>query len=259
MKTVKVRNIVIGEGIPKICVPVFERTKEEILSEAEHIAGMKPDIVEFRADRFEGYRDQGSLSEVLDGIRTALGDIPLLFTLRTSKEGGEAAVEKDEYADILIKSCGSGMIDMVDAEALGETDTGRIIEAARSLGVKVIASHHDFKNTPEKDVIIQQFREMQETGADILKIAVMPQSLRDVSKLIDATEEMVTEYAECPVVAIAMGEIGTVSRVSGEAFGSAMTFGSASKQSAPGQIGVEELREELKEFHEELGAETSGE
>ena len=214
--------------------------------------------MEFRADRFEGYCDHDSLAEILAGFRSVIGEIPLLFTLRTSDEGGEAAVGKDDYADILINACGSGMIDMVDAEALGEVDTGRIIEAAHSMGVKVVASHHDFKKTPEKDVIIQQLREMQETGADILKTAVMPQSIRDVSTLIDATEEMVTEYAECPVVAIAMGEIGTISRVSGEAFGSAMTFGAASKQSAPGQIGIEELREELKEFHEELGAETSG-
>ena len=55
VKTVKVRNVIIGEGIPKICVPIFERTEEEILSEAKHVASLEPDVVEFRADRFENY------------------------------------------------------------------------------------------------------------------------------------------------------------------------------------------------------------
>ena len=35
MNTVNVRNIVIGEGIPKICVPIVGKTKEELLSEVE--------------------------------------------------------------------------------------------------------------------------------------------------------------------------------------------------------------------------------
>ncbi len=258
MKTVKVRNTVIGEGIPKICVPVFEKTKEEILSEAGQIAGLKPDIVEFRADRFERCHDFDSLEDVLTELRTVLGEIPLLFTLRTLAEGGDADIGDDDYTDINIKACKSGTIDMVDAEALRGADIAPIIEAAHSLGVKIVASHHDFEKTPEKDVIIEQFRKMQETGADILKIAVMPQSNKDVSSLLAAAEEMVTEYAECPVVAISMGELGTVSRLAGEAVGSAITFGAASNKSAPGQIGIEELREGLKDFHEELVAETSG-
>ena len=33
MNTVKIRNIVIGEGMPKICVPIVGTTKEELLQE----------------------------------------------------------------------------------------------------------------------------------------------------------------------------------------------------------------------------------
>ena len=119
MKTVKVRNTVIGEGIPKICVPVFEKTKDEILNEAKNIAGLQPDIVEFRADRFEGYRDQENMNDVLSGLRDVLGDIPMLFTLRTANEGGEAEITGGDYADVIVKACRSGLIDMADAEALG--------------------------------------------------------------------------------------------------------------------------------------------
>lgn len=53
MKTVKVRNTVIGEGIPKICVPIVGITLEDIISEAKSLKGMPVDVVEWRADWFE--------------------------------------------------------------------------------------------------------------------------------------------------------------------------------------------------------------
>lgn len=252
MNTVKVRNVIIGEGIPKICVPVFEKTPEEILSEAEHVAGLMADIAEFRVDRFEHYRDDDSVRDVLAGLREILGEIPLLFTLRTSGEGGEAEIGESDYAGILVKACESGLIDMVDVEALRHSDAERIIEAAHSQGVVAVASHHDFEKTPEKDEIINDFMEMQRTSADILKIAVMPQGISDVKMLMEAAEEMANEHADRPIVAISMSEKGTVSRVAAEAFGSAITFGAASKASAPGQMGVEELREALEDFHDSM-------
>ena len=36
-KIVEVRNLKIGEGIPKICVPLVGKTDEEIISEAEYL------------------------------------------------------------------------------------------------------------------------------------------------------------------------------------------------------------------------------
>ena len=37
MNPVIVRNVKIGEGIPKICVPIVGRTKDEIINEAKEI------------------------------------------------------------------------------------------------------------------------------------------------------------------------------------------------------------------------------
>ena len=91
---------------------------------------------------------------------------------------------------------------------------------------------------------------MQECGADIVKIAVMPQSKKDVLTLLLATEEMVREHAKCPVFTMSMSEVGVVSRICGEAFGSALTFGAVKKASAPGQLGAEELRMVLKILHD---------
>jgi 3-dehydroquinate dehydratase-1 len=260
MNTVIVRDVVIGEGIPKICVPIFEKTKEEILSEAKNVAGLQPDIVEFRADRFGSFDDTGSLLDVLSGLRDILGNIPVIFTFRTSTEGGEAEISEDGYAKLVMSACESGQVDLVDVEAFKGEELGNdLIGSARSTGVKVVASHHDFEKTPAKDIIVKRLVTMQETGADIIKIAVMPRGRSEVVALIAAAEEMVTEHADRPVVAISMGEMGVASRSAAEAFGSAMTFGAASRQSAPGQVGIEELREALQDFHEELAAEEAGE
>ena len=77
----------------------------------------------------------------------------------------------------------------------------------------------------------------------------MPQSKRDVLALLAATEEMVTEYADRPVITMSMAQTGIISRLCGEVFGSSMTFGAAKKASAPGQMGVEDLSVVLNLLH----------
>jgi 3-dehydroquinate dehydratase-1 len=90
---------------------------------------------------------------------------------------------------------------------------------------------------------------MQDLGADIPKIAVMPQNKKDVLTLLAATEEMASEYADRPIITMSMAGTGVISRLAGEVFGSALTFGAAAKASAPGQMGVEDLKQVLTLLH----------
>ena len=53
MKGVRVRQIEIGNGIPKICVPVVGKTQEEIIKYAEEARNSPADMVEWRADWYE--------------------------------------------------------------------------------------------------------------------------------------------------------------------------------------------------------------
>ena len=110
-------------------------------------------------------------------------------------------------------------------------------------------SSHDFNRTPPGEEIIARMRKMQDLGADIPKIAVMPRSRRDVLTLLAATEEMVSGYADRPVITMSMSGLGSISRLCGEVFGSAMTFGAAGQASAPGQMAVEDLAEGLRLIH----------
>ena len=250
MNTVKVRNTVIGEGMPKICVPIVGVTKEAILDEARAITKLPADVVEWRIDWFENVFDFAALEDVMKGLREVLGDMPILMTFRTSKEGGEKAIEDEVYADINIRAAQTGYVDMVDVEVFtGDEIVKRIIDGAHAAGVKVVASNHDFFKTPDKDDIVGRLRKMQDLGADIPKIAVMPQNKKDVLTLLAATEEMANEYADRPIITMSMAGTGVISRLAGEVFGSALTFGAAAKASAPGQRGVEDLKKVLTILH----------
>jgi 3-dehydroquinate dehydratase-1 len=245
-----VRGVKIGEGVPKICVPIVGKTKEEILSAAHSFADVKVDVVEWRVDWFEGVFDFAKVEEVLKELRPALGETPLLFTFRTSKEGGERAIEAEAYAALNKNVAATGLVDLVDVEVFtGDEVVKDIIESAHANGVKVVASNHDFDKTPDKDDIVGRLRKMQELGADIPKIAVMPQNKKDVLTLLTATEEMASEYADRPIITMSMAGTGLISRLCGEVFGSALTFGAVGKASAPGQMNAADLNTVLNLIH----------
>lgn len=253
MNTVKVRNTVIGEGIPKICVPIVGTTKESIVEEAATFCNIPVDVVEWRADWFCDVFDIEKVKEVLVGLREALLDTPILFTFRTAKEGGEKEIESSVYANLNKEVAKTGYADLIDVEAFtGDEIVKDIINTVHEYGVKVVASNHDFDKTPAEDDIIFRLRKMQELGADIPKIAVMPQSKLDVITLLSATEKMHTNYAKCPIITMSMAGTGVISRLCGEVFGSALTFGAAKKASAPGQMGVEDLNQVLGLLHKSL-------
>ncbi len=253
MNTVKVRNIEIGAGIPKICVPIVGVTKDEIIAEAKTFDNIPVDVVEWRVDWFENVFEFEKVEDVLKDLRDALGETPILFTFRTSKEGGEKAIDPEPYKELNIKAAKSGYVDLVDVEVFtGDEIVKEIIENAHKCGVKVVASNHDFDKTPDKDEIVRRLRKMQELDADIPKIAVMPTCKRDVLTLLSATEEMYTDYADRPIITMSMAGTGVISRLCGEVFGSALTFGAAKKASAPGQMGVQDLKTVLELLHKSL-------
>lgn len=253
MNPVTVRNIRIGEGIPKVCIPLVGAAKEEITAAAMELRRFPADVAEWRADWFDGVFDPAKVIGVLTELRKLLGDCPLLFTFRTAGEGGEREISTDGYRRLNLQAAESGLIDLLDVEVFTGDDTvAEIIQAAHRAGVKVVASSHDFDKTPPREELISRMVKMEQLGADILKIAVMPQNTRDVLELLSATEEMTREHTNRPVITMSMSGNGVISRLAGEVFGSALTFGTAGRASAPGQIGAEELKQVLEVIHKSL-------
>jgi len=241
-KTYDVRGIRIGEGRPKIIVPIVGKDIQSILDKAKSFDKSPIDIVEWRADFYEDAYNINKVLETLVRLRKTLCNTPILFTFRTKNEGGEKNISLEEYTRLNKEVAASGNADLIDVEMFSDLDV--VIENItniHSYEVLVVGSNHDFNMTPSKEDILNRLIKMQELGADIPKIAVMPKNTKDVLKLLSATEEMYSHHADRPIVTMSMGATGLVSRLTGETFGSCMTFGAVGQVSAPGQIPVEKL------------------
>ncbi|MGM0239615.1 type I 3-dehydroquinate dehydratase [Enterococcus sp. AZ103] len=245
MNTVSVGSTVIGAGKPKVIVPIVGKTREEILSEAKIAKDSQCDIVEWRIDHFSEILDFEAAADFCQEVKAAV-DLPLLVTFRTLKEGGVRPMADDDYFEMYHAFIKAGHFDLMDVELFMPAESVNIlVETLHKNNKYVVMCNHDFDQTPAKIEIINRLKMMQEKNADICKIAVMPKSIADVITLLDATQEMYTEYADRPLITMSMGKLGVVSRVSGETFGSAATFGAAKEASAPGQLAVKELKEIL--------------
>ena len=115
-----------------------------------------------------------------------------------------------------------------------------------------VGSNHDFDKTPEDEEIRTRLVKMQSLGGDIAKMAVMPQCNADVLRLMSVTRSTKDECLNIPVITMSMAAEGMISRMSGEIFGSDVTFGAVTDVSAPGQIDISVLSGILNTIHNEM-------
>lgn len=248
---VKIGNVVLDKGMPKICVPIVGRTVEELVAKCRYLQDKIYDVVELRIDFFKDVMDLSAVREALTAVRNELPNSAILFTFRTKEEGGETAASEEYYFDLLSYAIKSGLVDGVDMEYFRQEEgIKKTLSIAKEAGVTVIMSNHDFDKTPSFDDITGRLVGMKKLGADVAKLACMPQSAKDVLTLLAATEHVTSLYPDEPIITMSMGKLGVISRISGETFGSCLTFGSAKEASAPGQIEVAMLQKILKVLHQ---------
>ena len=113
---------------------------------------------------------------------------------------------------------------MLDLELLTKARERRQLFKARQDGVYVILSYHDFRATPARDEMVEILAREQEAGADIAKIAVMPQNPYDVLSLLEAALIFRERYARIPAACMSMSRLGIISRIAGHLFGSAIIY-----------------------------------
>lgn len=248
-KLIQVREVIIGQDKPKICVPIVGRTLEEINIALETIIENEVDLVEWRVDLFNQVTDIPLVIKVLEEIRCKLENIPIIFTFRTVNEGGNTPLDHSTYKTLYQAVIETNDIDLIDIElSLPSSIRDELIDHAKQNKIAVILSNHDFQKTPSKQEIINRLTFAQEKGANIAKIAVMPKTPADVLVLLDATYIMKEKHAQIPIITMAMGDLGILSRMTGEIFGSSVTFASITEASAPGQMNIKELKEMLDTF-----------
>lgn len=247
---VKIGNVTLDNGMPKICVPIVGRSLDELIQECLYLQDKIYDVVELRIDFLKDVTSLDAVGQALAAVRQKLPNEAILFTLRTKEEGGETEVPESYYFDLITYAIKTGKVDAVDVEYFrNRTSIEKILTIAKEHGVTVIMSNHDFDKTPSFDEITGRLLGMKKLGADVAKLACMPQSAKDVLTLLSATEDVKSQYPDEPIITMSMGKLGTISRISGEIFGSALTFGSAKKASAPGQLEVTTLHQILQALH----------
>ena len=245
----------LGSGrFPAICAPLAGRTREQVLAEAATNARKGPDLLEWRVDFFEGIADTPAVVDLAARIRQAAPGIPLLFTRRCSREGGESIALSEAQVVALYRAvCASGHADLLDYEMGNDAAQVREVrEFSRANGVQLVLSFHDFQGTPPLDVLGARFAQAQQLGADVAKVAVMPGTMEDVLTLLAATLEA-SRTLPIPVVSMSMAGAGAITRLCGWAFGSALTFAIGERSSAPGQIPIEEMEQALAVLRKAFG------
>lgn len=241
-----IKGRTIGEGRPLICVPVMGTTHEIIVKQIRELVANNASMIEWRIDVFEEVESPEAILAVLDEIRELTKNTILVYTYRSSKQGGQGDHSQHVISEVHRIGAESDVVDLVDVEYFVSDKSADIIKEFQEKGAKIIASHHDFGKTPEEDNMKHLLDKMHKGGADVVKLAVMPKHPADVLLLLKVTEEFHREHPDTPLITMSMGALGALSRICGQLSGSCVTFGAGEISSAPGQLPFTKLDELIK-------------
>ncbi len=252
---VRLGPVELGAGAPAIVVPLVAGEVVDLTEQAA-AARRAADVLEWRLDHLldlspEAVETAGrALAEAADGT-------PVLATYRTAAEGGARRLDSspDAYVACYRALLDAHLVAAVDVEtALDDGVVAPLVAAARTAGAVVVGSSHDTLGTPPADQIVARLVAMATVGVDICKVAVTPHTPDDVLTLLTATRAA-SQRLDQPLITVAMGPLGVVSRLAGETFGSAATFGTVGPSSAPGQVDAVALRQVVDLVHQALRSE----
>ncbi|MDR2048527.1 MAG: type I 3-dehydroquinate dehydratase [Treponema sp.] len=223
--------------MPKVCLCLTGKTLErdlEILDEYRSYI----DLAELRVDCLDP--DERFL------IRSfpEKAGLPVILTIRRRIDGG--FFENGEGARVALLSKGLAFAEVdrrrnfayVDIEE--DLEVPGLEEAVRTFGTRIIRSYHNVENAD--DDIAEKIKKLHRAGDEIVKVAVHPHTLEDVTKVYRAAKE--TEDLE--KILICMGPFGANTRILAAKLGSYLSYCSVSGKddlpaAAPAQLDPKEL------------------
>ncbi len=177
--------------------------------------------------------------------------LPVVLTVRRRIDGG--MFQEGEGARITLLASGLAWADSdrrrnfayVDLEE--DTEVPSLEEAARAFGTRIIRSVHDFTGVPEN--LSQRIRQLRRNGDEIVKMAVMPSGIGDLSKIFRAAREC----QDIEKIVVGMGPYGQPTRILANKLGSCISYASPLgeediRAAAPGQVDPVEMAK-LYRFH----------
>jgi 3-dehydroquinate dehydratase I len=245
---------IAGGKFPLICTPLVGRTLDQLMAELAVVLPKQPDVLEWRVDFFDAIGDTSAVIAAARAIKQAAGKLPLLFTRRSTIEGGEKiAITEAQVIALYTAVCESKSIDLIDYEMANNAANIVLVRtAAKANHIKLVLSFHNFSFTPDPETLAAKFLSAEQLGADVAKVAVMPRDLNDVLTLLSATLEA-SKKLRIPLISMSMGPYGSLTRLFGWAFGSSLTFAVGASSSAPGQVPIEDLNTVLAILQKSIG------
>lgn len=208
---------------PLLCVTVTAPTVRELRTRRDAVGDA--DLVELRLDTVS----DPDVDAALAG-RTR----PVIVTCRARWEGGAFRGSEEERRRVLARALDAGA-EFVDIEFRAGFDD---LVAQRG-GRGVVLSLHAYEGLPPN--LPGLLRAMLSTGAEVVKLAVRADRLRDLVTLAEVARAV---GAGGRLVLVGMGAVGVVSRVLAAHFGSRWTY--AGGESTVGQIPPERLLSQFR-------------
>lgn len=231
----------VNKERPACCIPITGLVRYAVISEAKQVFQSQAEMCEWRLDYFSGHKSE--VFDIIPQLKEILGDKKLIVTLRTTEEGGEEGGERYEYFPLIREIIEQNIADYVDVEIRrGEEEVKELIRGRKNDGhIRIIGSCHDFQGMPSMDEILGILNKAVELGLDVAKYAGMALSDDDADTLLRATGAFFEENPDMPVITMAMGKSGGVTRLYGGLYGSRVTFATIEGASAPGQRKLSEV------------------
>jgi 3-dehydroquinate dehydratase type I len=124
-----------------------------------------------------------------------------------------------------------------------------LIDYAHRNNCDVIISYHNFRNTPETDVLNKIVKDCFEYGADVAKVVTTAKTNIDNSRILSLYN------SPGRIVAFCMGCLGKITRIIAPFMGSEITYASMDegKATAPGQIKYSDMKDIIHKLEGILG------
>lgn len=220
----------------KIVVPIMPTSIEEI----EHLDMDRlqdADIIEWRADYLSSKEQIVALAPA---VFEKLVGREVIFTLRTAKEGGRMDVTDGDYLALMKEIGNLYQPDYIDFEYYSHQ---AIFDEMLDFS-NLILSYSNHQGTPENYLEIMS--ELTSLSPAVVRMAVTPQTEQDVLDVMNYTRGFKSLHSDQRYATYSMGQLGVLSRLSGNVTGSCWTFAYLDQPSEPGQLSLAQMKKILE-------------
>lgn len=241
MKSIQVKDVILGDGKPKVCCILDGPARRDLLQQIDEALEAGAELLEWQVDTYKWFDSLEKVDLTLLAMSEKLAGRPLIFNLRPPEAGGFHEISVEDFRQLNQKAADSNIADIIEldlnyTEQLGSS----FIQGLQEKNVKVILSDTSLDSTPEDSLLVFRLNLMAHLGADIGKIAALPQVPQDVFHLMEITFQA-EAFVQFPIITVSLGELGRFSRISGELSSSALAYATLSEHPREGEFNIKDL------------------